>query len=128
MDLDTVRASLPSMTRAVFGEKVTLIAMTEGKMSAVADATRPVLEYVVGRFDFAPELEQIGGGRDVPERARAVSPHGSISFAKTDLAWLPTQGDRVQRLNAEALQAETYRIDRTLEPSAGVILCMLSRV
>lgn len=128
MDLETVRASLPLLTRAALGEKVRLFPMKEGKMAAVEDPGRPVLEDIDARFDTAPEIEQIGGGRDAPERARAISAHASVSFALASLAWFPKAGDQVERVHPVTLATERYRIGRTLEPLPSVVLCIISRV
>lgn len=129
MDLDSIRAHLPSMTRAVFGEEVTILPMTEGKMSAaVADPTRKAQTGLQGRFDFAPEIEQLGGGRERPEGGQTVSPHASISFAVADLSLPPRQGDRILRTNPQTATVERYRVDRTYPLVAGVLLCFLSRL
>jgi hypothetical protein len=126
MDLETVRAGLPSMTRQGFGENANILPMREGKMAgAGADPEREVQE-VRGRFDFAPELEQMGGGRSSEtNRANVISPHASVSFALADLTWIPKQGDRVERQTATP---ELYRIDRILEPLPAVVLCVVSRI
>jgi hypothetical protein len=129
MDLATIRAQLPAMTRAALGEPFDIYPMQEGKMGpAVADTSRLLLEGVMGRFDQAPEIEQIGGGRDVPERSRGLSPHASVSFAVSALEWLPKSGDQVTRLDSSRALVMRYRIDRVLEPSPGVVLCHLSRL
>lgn len=127
MDLETVRAGLPSMTRQGFGENANILPMREGKMaSAGADPEREVQEDVRGRFDFAPELEQMGGGRSSEtNRANVISPHASVSFALADLVWVPKQGDQVER---QTVPPELYRIDRILEPLPAVVLCVISRV
>tara|TARA_R110002020_G_scaffold467027_4_gene690206 strand:+ start:21641 stop:22024 length:384 start_codon:yes stop_codon:yes gene_type:complete len=127
MDLDTVRAGLPSMTRQGFGENANILPMREGKMAgAGADPTREVQEGLRGRFDFAPELEQMGGGRSSEtNRANVISPHASVSFALADLAWVPKQGDHVERQTAAP---ELYRIDRILDPLPAVVLCAISRI
>ena len=127
MDLETVRAGLPSMTRQGFGENANILPIREGKMAgAGADPEREVQEDVRGRFDFAPELEQMGGGRSSDtNRANVISPHASVSFALTDLTWVPKQGDHVQRQTAIP---ELYRIDRILEPLPAVVLCVISRI
>lgn len=129
MDLATIRAQLPAMTRAALGEPFDLFPMQEAKMGpAIPDVSRAVLEGVMGRFDAAPELEQVGGGRDVPERARAISPHASVSFAVSALAWLPKNGDQVSRTDTKRGAVTRYRIDRVLEPRPDVVLCHLSRI
>lgn len=128
MDLATLRTRLPAMTRAALGERVCVVPMVEGKLAAIADAERATQVSVPARFDFAPDVEQLGGGRDVPERARVVSPHASVSFALSDLQWLPGQGDQVERLHPLTGAVERYRIERTLEPQPAVLLAMISRV
>lgn len=128
MDLATLRSRLPAMTRAALGERVSILPMTEGKLASVPDAMRAVQADVPARFDLAPDVEQLGGGRDVPERARVISPHASVSFALSDLQWLPGQGDHVERSHPVTAAIERYRIDRTLEPQPAVLLAMISRV
>jgi hypothetical protein len=129
MDVATIRAQLPAMTRAALGEPFDVFPMQEAKMGpAVADTSRMVLEGVMGRFDAAPDLEQIGGGRDVPERARGVSPHSSVSFAVSALEWIPKTGDQVARLDTKRALVIRYRVDRVLEPRPDVVLCHLSRI
>lgn len=127
MDLETVRAGLPSLTRQAFGENANILPMREGKMAgASADPERAVQADVRGRFDFAPELEQMGGGRSSEtNRANVISPHASVSFARNDLTWVPKQGDQVERQTAAP---ERYRIDRILEPLPAVVLCVISRI
>lgn len=127
MDLETVRAGLPSMTRQGFGESTKILPMREGKMAgAGADPEREVQEDMWGRFDFAPELEQMGGGRSSEtNRANVISPHASVSFALSDLAWIPRRGDHVERQTAEP---EMYRVDRILKPLPAVVLCAISRI
>lgn len=128
MDLETVRAGLPSMTRQVFGEDAIIVPMREGKMAGSVDPGR-VAQDVRGRFDFAPELEQMGGGRSSESnRANVISPHASVSFALGDLAWVPRAGDQVERQHPVTSEMERYRIDRILVPLPAVVLCVISRV
>lgn len=129
MDLEAVRASLPSMTRQAFGDPTTIRPMREGKMAGgIPDQARAVQEDVPGRFDFAPELEQMGGGRDDKNRAKVISPHASVSFALGDLTWVPRAGDHTERRHPVTDQDEAYRIDRVLEPLPAVVFCALSRI
>ena len=129
MDLATLREQLPAMTRAALGEPFDIFPMQEAKMGpAIADPSRVLLQGVSGRFDQAPEIEQVGGGRDVPERARGVSPHASVSFAKSALLWIPKLGDQVVRFDRLLGSFVRYRIDRVLEPRPDVVLCHLSRI
>lgn len=129
MDLETVRANLPSMTRTVLGETVSIFPKVEGKMAGeTADPSREAQLDRPGRFDLAPDIEQLGGGRDVPERARGISPHASVSFALADITWLPKTGDHIGRVHPHTAAAELYRIDRVLEPLPASILCTLSRL
>lgn len=129
MDLDGIRSRLPSMTREVFGDATTVIPMAEGKMSAaVADLTREVQVGVKGRFDFAPDIEQMGGGRERPEAAHVMSSHVSVSFAVDELVFLPRQGDHIVRVDPQTGTTERYRVDRAYQPVTGVLLCFLSRL
>jgi hypothetical protein len=134
MDLETLRRELPSMTRARFGETVTVTPMVQGKMAMVADTTRAVLADVPCRFDLAPELEQVGGGRERPEAVQAISPHASVSFALADLmakaavADWPRDGDHVTRVHPLTGVSELYQITSSLEPQPAVILYVLSRI
>lgn len=130
MDLETVRAGLPTMTRQVFGEKANILPMREGKMAGASpDPERDAQEGVPGRFDFAPELEQMGGGRSSEtNRVNIISPHASVSFALGDLSWIPEAGDQVERQNPTTAEDERYRIDRLLEPLPAVVLCVISRI
>lgn len=129
MDLETVRASLPSLTRAVFGVAVSILPKVEGKMGpATEDPGREVQLNRPGRFDLAPDIEQLGGGRDVPDRGRGLSAHASVSFALADILWVPKTGDQVERIHPHSGVVETYRIDRVLEPLPASVLCLLSRI
>lgn len=129
MDLDGIRARLPSMTREIFGDAVTVLPMAEGKMSAaVADLTREIQAGVKGRFDFSPDIEQMGGGRERPEAAHVISSHTSVSFAVADLVSLPRQGDHILRVDPHTATTERYRVDRAYQPVTGVLLCFLSRL
>lgn len=128
MDLATLRARLPGMTRSVFGERLTVRKMKVGKMGAGADPSQAPMAGLAGRFDMAPDLEQIGGGRERPEAARLSADHSSASFALADLAWSPEQGDELDRVHPVTGAAETYRIDSTSTPIPGVLLCLLSRI
>ncbi len=123
MDFASVRASLPSMTRALFGVNVTILPMKEGKMGpAIADHGRDVQPDVKARFDFAPDLEKLGGGNRNDGHAYMVSPHANVSFALSDLSWSPRQGDHIRHGN------DLYRIDRPLPPLPDVILYLISRI
>jgi hypothetical protein len=123
MDLAAIRSGLPSMTRALFGDKVTILPMIEGKMGpAVVDPARVEQVDVKARFDFAPDLEKLGGGDRNDGHAFTVSPHASVSFARADLSWLPGQGDQIRH------DDDRYRIDRPLEPLPAVLLCLISRI
>ena len=128
MDLATLRARLPGMTRGVFGERVTVRPIKAGKMGAAADSTRPPMVGLDARFDMAPDLEQIGGGRERPEAARISADHSSASFDLAALPWVPEQGDHVERVDPVTGEFETYRIDSTSRPIPGVLLCLLSRL
>lgn len=129
MDLASIRARLPSMTRAAFGAAVTIYPMRSGKLGAASlDPNRSAQVGVMGRFDIAPELEQIGGGRERPQVSRAMTDHVTISFALSDLLWPPRQSDEIERLAAGSDAPERYRIDRTAASLPGIILCYLSRL
>jgi hypothetical protein len=129
MDLETVRSDLPSLTRQQLGEKTTIHPMREGKMGASADPDLEPQVDVNGRFDFAPDLEQIGGGRTTEgNRAKVISPHASVSYALADLAWVPQQGNHIERRHPVSGELERYRVDRLLEPLPAVVLCVVSRI
>lgn len=127
MDLESVRGFLPSMTRERMGEPITLTPMAEGKMGSKADPDRAP-QILQGRMDAAPQIEQLGGGRERPSLANFVSDHRTVSFALADLAWRPRTGDQVTRMHPITGVLETYRIDRAYEPYPGALLCDLSGI
>ncbi len=128
MDLATLRARLPGMTRGVFGERVTLRPMKAGKMASGPDPDRQPIVDIAARMDMAPDIEQMGGGRERPEISRVSTLHASASFDRAALAWLPQEGDQLDRIHPVSGAAETYLIIYTAEPIPGVWLAYLSRL
>lgn len=127
MDLESVRGFLPSMTRERMGEPITLTPMAEGKMGSKTDPVR-VPQVLQGRMDAAPQIEQLGGGRERPSLANFVSDHRTVSFALAEITWRPRTGDQVTRIHPVTGALETYRIDRVYEPYPGALVCDLSRI
>lgn len=128
MDLATLRARLPGMTRGVFGERVTLRPIKVGKMASGPDPDRQPQLNVAARMDAAPDIDQLGGGRERPEFARVAVSHVSASFDRATLAWLPQQGDELDRIHPVSGILERYRINDTAEPIPGVWLVYLTRL
>lgn len=127
MDLESVRGFLPSMTRERMGEPITLTPMAEGKMGSKTDPVRAP-QILQGRIDAAPQIEQLGGGRERPSLANFVSDHRTVSFALAEITWRPRTGDQVTRTHPVTGALETYRIDRVFEPYPGALVCDLSRI
>ncbi|MBD8556903.1 hypothetical protein IFT84_20550 [Rhizobium sp. CFBP 8762] len=128
MDLEAVRASLPGMLRDVFGEPVTILAMREGKMSAVADDTRPRMDAVPARYDLGIDIETLGTGRKVAGASHADDETPSISIALDRLAWQPRPGDHVIRTPKQGGGPITYRVTRPFNLPNGVLLLYLQRI
>lgn len=125
MDLAAARAALSVMTHQALGAPYDIMPMKEGKMGlAEADQSRAVQAAVMGRLDFGPALEQLGGGRADVTHAKFVSAHATISFPVASLAWTPAEADRIMRTGGTDL----YRVTHVLETAAGTVICALMKV
>ena len=128
MDFHSARAQLPGMTRAMFGELVSVIPMAQGKMAEAPDTDRAVLANVPARFDFVPDAEELGGGR---ERLQPVSLMGekySVSFERKRLPYPLREGDRISRVEKHSGSTEIYRVIRFGRALPAIVLAYLSRV
>lgn len=126
MDLAAVRAVLPSMTRKALGVVATITPMKEGEMKAVVDPDRAPLTEVPGRFDVDPDLFGMGTGEMRRGEASVGGEKSSISFALSDLQWMPQRSDQVSYVGPQGV--ETYRIERSGRTIAGSVIFYLSRV
>lgn len=126
MDFAEARARLPSMTRQVFGEPVTITPMTLGRMKGGLDGTRTAQSGVAGKFDFDPDELSLGGGRSTTERAKIGGESATVSFDRAALAWHPVSGDRVSRVVDGV--TEVYEVMRPGRDGSTVVIFWLSRV
>ena len=115
------------MTRSVFGEPVSVVPMSEGKMGpAGADPARPVHHDVLARFDMLPDLEQLVNtrGSEVAVAAELCT----ASFAVGAISFELRIADRIVRRATSTASTETYRVTRLARLPLGVTLAYLSRI
>lgn len=96
------------MTRQMFGELVSVRPMRQGEMKAVSDPDRTVMLDLPIYFDAAPDVEQLGGGRERASAAYAAGVSHSASVETGALAYPPRDGDILVR--AAAKGGKQYRI------------------
>lgn len=123
-----MRAALPGLLRAAFGELVSIVPMCVGKMSAVADPGRPAMADIPARYDVAHDIGALGGDGSRPRPAHAEGEAASVSIEIARLPAMPRQGDYLTRVNLHTGNAETYRIARWAEAHPGVMVFYLHRI
>lgn len=125
MDFAQARARLPSMTRQVFGEPVTIRPMRQGEMRSVVDESRLASVDIMGRFDVATDMESLSERRERWNIAKAASAKHSVSVVTSDLASLPVDGDLLERGEGQSL--DQFRIVHVDDIGFGRTLLWLSR-
>ncbi len=123
MDFATARASLPGLTRAAFGEDVTLLAMVAGELGGRPDGSRANQEAVRARYDIDPGTEQLGDRREAKNRVFGTLARATFSIERTALSWLPREGDIVRRANGDR-----FRVDAVNGDQPGLVILYVSKV
>lgn len=127
MDFVSARAAIHGILRERMGEPISIVAMREGKMSAVADPDRDRMDDVPARYDVAVDTEALGDGRRSRGSMVADDEMPSVSVELAKLAWVPKTGDHVVRMPPDGGGPVTYRITRLWRPQPGILLLYIQR-
>lgn len=123
MDFGAVRERLPGLTRAVFGEDVSILPRSPGELGERPDVGRVQQDGVRARYDTDPGNEQIGDRREAKNRVFATLARTTFSIDGAAFAWLPREGDVVRRTNGDQ-----FRIDEVNGDQPGLVVLYVSKV